>query len=146
MRALVPLCVLSATAAAGPLTIVRAAHVIDGVADKPRDGLAVLVDGERIAQVAPADELVKQHPTAHVIDLGQATLLPGFVDAHTHVFLDDDVGPGVYDAILLKQSTAYRAIAAAANAKKALRYGFTTIRSEERRVGKECRSRWSPYH
>ena len=23
---------------------------------------------------------------------------------------------------------------------------FTTTRSEERRVGKECRSRWSPYH
>ena len=22
----------------------------------------------------------------------------------------------------------------------------TTVRSEERRVGKECRSRWSPYH
>ena len=24
--------------------------------------------------------------------------------------------------------------------------GSRTIRSEERRVGKECRSRWSPYH
>src|SRR5256886_11951257 len=24
--------------------------------------------------------------------------------------------------------------------------GFTALRSEERRVGKECRSRWSPYH
>ena len=23
---------------------------------------------------------------------------------------------------------------------------FTRVRSEERRVGKECRSRWSPYH
>ena len=23
---------------------------------------------------------------------------------------------------------------------------FPTHRSEERRVGKECRSRWSPYH
>ena len=23
---------------------------------------------------------------------------------------------------------------------------FDTTRSEERRVGKECRSRWSPYH
>ena len=23
---------------------------------------------------------------------------------------------------------------------------LTLIRSEERRVGKECRSRWSPYH
>ena len=23
---------------------------------------------------------------------------------------------------------------------------LTVLRSEERRVGKECRSRWSPYH
>ena len=26
------------------------------------------------------------------------------------------------------------------------RHGLTLLRSEERRVGKECRSRWSPYH
>ena len=26
------------------------------------------------------------------------------------------------------------------------RFGFGYVRSEERRVGKECRSRWSPYH
>ena len=25
-------------------------------------------------------------------------------------------------------------------------FGVETTRSEERRVGKECRSRWSPYH
>src|SRR5258708_26172214 len=25
-------------------------------------------------------------------------------------------------------------------------FGLQKIRSEERRVGKECRSRWSPYH
>ena len=25
-------------------------------------------------------------------------------------------------------------------------YNIVQIRSEERRVGKECRSRWSPYH
>ena len=25
-------------------------------------------------------------------------------------------------------------------------FGFESSRSEERRVGKECRSRWSPYH
>src|SRR5256885_8450888 len=30
---------------------------------------------------------------------------------------------------------------------QAQRYsGFNLLRSEERRVGKECRSRWSPYH
>ena len=26
------------------------------------------------------------------------------------------------------------------------RFGEDEVRSEERRVGKECRSRWSPYH
>ena len=26
------------------------------------------------------------------------------------------------------------------------RLSFLRVRSEERRVGKECRSRWSPYH
>ena len=26
------------------------------------------------------------------------------------------------------------------------RMGASQLRSEERRVGKECRSRWSPYH
>src|SRR2546430_10787173 len=29
---------------------------------------------------------------------------------------------------------------------EAERLGFVGHRSEERRVGKECRSRWSPYH
>ena len=30
--------------------------------------------------------------------------------------------------------------------KRAEEQGFKVYRSEERRVGKECRSRWSPYH
>src|SRR5256886_11034626 len=29
---------------------------------------------------------------------------------------------------------------------KAIAEGVLYVRSEERRVGKECRSRWSPYH
>ena len=32
------------------------------------------------------------------------------------------------------------------NANKATGISFALLRSEERRVGKECRSRWSPYH
>ena len=30
--------------------------------------------------------------------------------------------------------------------KTTLQLSISTTRSEERRVGKECRSRWSPYH
>ena len=29
---------------------------------------------------------------------------------------------------------------------KAMLFGLEKTRSEERRVGQECRSRWSPYH
>src|SRR2546426_12504189 len=39
-------------------------------------------------------------------------------------------------------STTRRESAEAARA----RFGVPRARSEERRVGKECRSRWSPYH
>jgi len=112
-------------------TIIKAAHVIDGVSDRPRDGVAVLVDGDSIVAIGAATELAGKHPAARVIDLGNATLLPGLIDAHTHLFLNDDVGPGVYDAILLKQSAAYRAIEAAANARTALMYGFTSLRDLE---------------
>ena len=38
-----------------------------------------------------------------------------------------------------------RAGTAASAADRAAHEG-TLLRSEERRVGKECRSRWSPYH
>jgi imidazolonepropionase-like amidohydrolase len=119
-----------ASALAEPV-LVKAAHVIDGVADKPRDGAAVLVDGGKIAAVGPADDLARAHPGARVIDLGGATLLPGLIDAHTHVFLDDDISDGAYDAQLLKDSIPYRAVHAAASAGKALRYGFTSIRDLE---------------
>lgn len=124
-------CLLISTPAVAAPTIVKAAHLIDGVSDRPRDGMSVLVDGDRIVAVGPAAQLAAKHPGARVLDLGNATLLPGLIDAHTHVFLNDDVGPGVYDAILLKYSAPYRAIEAAANARTALSYGFTSLRDIE---------------
>jgi imidazolonepropionase-like amidohydrolase len=121
---------LSSPALAAP-TLIKAAHVIDGVADRPRDGAAVVVDGDRIVAVGGAAELTAKYAGAKVIDLGNATLMPGLIDAHTHVFLNDDVGPGVYDAILLKNSAPYRAIEAVANARVALMDGFTYLRDLE---------------
>ena len=53
------------------------------------------------------------------------------VESHTHVFLQGDRKPGQYDAQLLKQSVAYRAIEATTAAHAALDWGFTTIRDLE---------------
>src|SRR5467141_1863068 len=109
--------------------LIKAAHLIDGRSDSTRDGLAVLVEGDRIAKVGPAAEL--QAPGVKVIDLGNAWLLPGLIDAHTHLLLQGDITAADYDEQLLKESIPYRAIRATMAARTALMNGFTTLRDLE---------------
>ena len=70
-------------------------------------------------------------PSGGIIDLSNQTCLPGLIDVHTHALLQGDITAEDYDVQLLKQSTAYRAIAATAGVRKALENGFTTIRDLE---------------
>lgn len=112
--------------------VVRAARLLDGLTDQARTGRAVLVRGERIAAVGPADSITAAAgPGARVIDLGDATLMPGLIDAHTHVLLQGDVTAADYDAQVLGESIPYRTIRATVAARRALEQGFTTIRDLE---------------
>ena len=65
------------------------------------------------------------------MDLSRETCLPGLIDTHTHILLQGDITADDYDAQLLKQSPEYRTILATVNARRALEYGFTTIRDVE---------------
>jgi imidazolonepropionase-like amidohydrolase len=121
---------LSVTAAgqASKRIAIRAGRLIDGKSEKPLENPLILVEGDRIVSVtvhgnAPAG--------VQVIDLGNATVLPGFIDAHTHLLLHGDTTPEEYDAQLLKESIPYRAILAARNAQIALSHGFTAMRDLE---------------
>src|SRR4051794_30273672 len=109
--------------------LIRAAHLIDGRSDAPRDGLAVLVEGDRILKVGPAAEL--QSGGVRTIDLGNAWLLPGLIDAHTHVLLQGDVTAADYDEQLLKESIPYRTLRAAAAVRTSVMNGFTSLRDLE---------------
>jgi imidazolonepropionase-like amidohydrolase len=111
--------------------LVKAAHLIDGRADAAREGLAVLVEGDRIQKVGPAAELQAQAPGVRVIDLGAAWLLPGLIDAHTHILLQGDITAAEYDEQLLKESIPYRTLRAAAAVRTAVMNGFTAIRDLE---------------
>jgi imidazolonepropionase-like amidohydrolase len=107
---------------------VRAGRLIDGKSDTPVTNALILIEGDRILSVtsggaAPAG--------TEVIDLSKATVMPGFVDAHTHVLLNGDITSEDYDVQLLKQSIPYRAILSARNARIALDHGFTTLRDVE---------------
>jgi len=112
--------------------LVKAARLIDGRSDQLWRGQAVLVVGERIQEVGPADELARKAGQAQVVDLGDATLLPGLIDNHTHVLLQGDITAADYDEQLLKESIPYRAIRATVNVRTALMHGFTTMRDLER--------------
>ena len=115
-----------------PRYLIRAAHLIDGRSDTPRDNVAVLVEGERVVAVGPAAELTgRAGGPLQTIDLGAATILPGLIDNHTHVLLQGDITSADYDDQLLKESIPYRAIRATAAVRDALMNGFTAIRDLE---------------
>jgi imidazolonepropionase-like amidohydrolase len=124
----VVLCPVLALAQQNKRIAIRAGRLIDGKADTPVKNAVIVVEGGKIVSVTP-DGAVP--PGAEVIDLSHATVLPGFIDAHTHILLQGDVTAADYDEQLLKESIPYRAILAARNARIALEHGFTTLRDLE---------------
>ena len=105
-------------------TVLRCASLWDGKSSTVQHNVEVSITGEKITAVRPAGN------TADAITIS-GTCLPGMIDAHTHVLLQGDITAEDYDVQLLKQSIPYRTIVATQSARKALEYGFTTIRDLE---------------
>ena len=111
--------------------LIHAGTLIDGVSDHARKDQGILISGERIVEVGPWSTVASHGAGAEQVDLGHATVLPGLIDAHTHVLLQGDVTAADYDEQLLKESIPYRTIRATVAAHTALLDGFTTIRDLE---------------
>jgi imidazolonepropionase-like amidohydrolase len=110
---------------------IRAGTLIDGKSNDVRRNVIITVNGNKIESVADAGSF-KPAQGMQVIDLSKSTVLPGLIDAHTHLFLlGEEPSEGGYDINITKYSVAYRAARAAANARRALEQGFTTIRDVE---------------
>ena len=108
-------------AAADDAILIRAARLIDGKGGLTAPGV-VVVEGDRIVAVG-GEELAGRGDV--VVDLGDATLLPGLIDLHTH--LTDRVGTH-WEEVLITTTPSQAALWGAANALTTLRAGFTTVR------------------
>jgi imidazolonepropionase-like amidohydrolase len=105
-------------------TLVYAGTLIDGRADTARKAVTVTVDGDRITDVADGYTAAAAGDT--IIDLKNATVMPGLMDMHVH--LDSQQSPQSYTEGFYLNPGDY-ALRAAFYAKKTLLAGFTTVRN-----------------
>jgi imidazolonepropionase-like amidohydrolase len=120
---------LLAQAKAGPepgSVLLRPEGVFDAACEETHPGWVVLVSGEKIAAVGPAAE-VRAPAGTRTLDLAGMTLLPGLIDAHSHIFLHP-YNETLWNDQVLKEPLAYRTIAAVLHCERTLMAGFTTLR------------------
>jgi imidazolonepropionase-like amidohydrolase len=106
------------------VSYILAGRLFDATHDTVRENVVIVVEDERIKSIASAADL-KIPPGSKVIDLSQATVLPGLIDCHTHLDSRADRYNEVYK---FKDTPFSHAFAAVVNARKTLEAGFTSVR------------------
>jgi imidazolonepropionase-like amidohydrolase len=127
IRLIVVIVALLTAASAGAKTIVlKAARMFDGKSNQMiSPGILVVTD----ARIVDAGPRAATPAGAEVIELGDATLLPGFMDAHTHITHERGADNALDRVGAIEMTTAEKTLVAAELAKKTLMAGFTTIRN-----------------
>lgn len=128
-RSLYAICCVGLLSAANPSksqsppasspTAIRAGRMFDSKSGQMLLREIIVIEGEKIVEIGPEDR-VKVPAGAQVIDLSQATVLPGLIDSHTHIFSGN--------ISRVETTREYRTLMALADAQRDLRAGFTTLR------------------
>jgi imidazolonepropionase-like amidohydrolase len=114
------------SAAPARVIVLRPARVFDGVGPGLQEGVVVVVRGDRIEAVGPASQ-VPIPAGAEIIDLPGLTLMPGMIDAHSHVLLHP-YNETSWDDQVLRESLGERVARATVHLARTLEAGFTTLR------------------
>jgi imidazolonepropionase-like amidohydrolase len=104
-------------------TVIQAGRLFDGTSDRLLNNQVIVIQGDRIAEVGPAAS-IKAPAGAEEIDLSKATVLPGLIDSHSHVFKWKNASFEVQ----MRHTPQYRMAQALINAKKDLQAGFSALR------------------
>ena len=120
---LISLFFFSSVLSAQKIYVLKAARLFDGKTETVVQPGLIVVSGNKIQAVGGSIPA-----SATVIDLGDTTLLPGFIDAHTHLTMDFNPDYNGARVQALSRTVAEQALSAAQNARKTLMAGFTTVR------------------
>lgn len=106
---------------------IKAGKLLDPETGKAASHQIILVEGNLIKDIGSN---VAIPSNAKVIDLSHSTVLPGLMDAHTHLCMTviPDRDANNYFITTLLDPTPYRAIQGVANGQAMLQSGFTTVR------------------
>ena len=119
---------------APPVKLIKAGRVLDVKSGQYRVDLGILTEGEKIKEIGPWTEVQPHAPgDAVIVDLSQATLLPGLIDCHAHLLISGDLGrldPGeLLTTTIAQMSASLRALLGARNAREVLEAGITSARN-----------------
>lgn len=104
---------------------IRAGNTIDPANGSVAKNQIILVNDGKITAVGANVEIPKD---ARVVDLSSAWVMPGLMDAHTHLLLTGYESGGGLEAVYMKESTGLRTLLGARNARAMLESGFTTVK------------------
>ena len=104
-------------------TVLRAGKLLDVKSGKVQANQVVVIEGDKITSIGPASDF-KASPADTIVDLSNATVLSGLIDAHTHLTFNPHFG---YDTLAI--SVPREALTGAHNARLTLEAGFTTVRN-----------------
>lgn len=124
MRILIAAALALGAAGADAATLIHAGRLIDGIADRARERVTIVVEGDRITAVEPGFRAAGAGDT--VIDLADATVLPGLMDMHVHL-TSEHSRRSELDSV--KKGEAERAYDSIVYAERMLQAGFTTVRN-----------------
>ena len=66
------------------MKILSARYILPITSEPIEDG-AIAIDGSTIAAIGPLSELKRAYPAAQIDNFGEAAILPGFVNCHSHL-------------------------------------------------------------
>jgi len=130
-RRLLSLCLFLALPAAAQTVALRAGHVIDPATGTVAKDQVILVENGKIKSIGAGTAIPKE---AQVVDLSNEWVMPGLIDAHTHMTFSEIPGKAPFEAMYLRESSGLRGLRGLHNAQIVLQVGFTTLRD----VGNEA--------